>query len=158
MRHTSTPRGFTLIELLVVIAIIGILSAVVLASLNTARVKGSDASVKSNLTNTRTQAELFYDANGNSYLNICTNITVNNVKSIYNQVDAAADAAGLTTFQRNVAGSGTVAACNDVATAWAAQVPLKTVTGQFFCVDSTGFATTTGATKLASGTDYLCSS
>lgn len=60
--------GFTLIELLVVIAIIGILSSVVLASLSTARERGNDASVKSNLNTIRTQAELYYMTTGsNSY-------------------------------------------------------------------------------------------
>lgn len=64
-------KGFTLIELLVVIAIIGILSSVVLASLNSARNKGSDAAIKANLANARAQAELYADDNSGSYDNVC---------------------------------------------------------------------------------------
>ncbi len=55
-------RGFTLIELLVVIAIIGILSSVVLASLNTARQKGRDARRISDLKQIRTAIDLYYDS------------------------------------------------------------------------------------------------
>lgn len=57
----SASRGFTLIELLVVIAIIGILSSIVLASLNTARNKGKDVSIKANLATIAVQASLYYD-------------------------------------------------------------------------------------------------
>ncbi|MDP2593921.1 MAG: type II secretion system protein [bacterium] len=54
-------RGFTLIELLVVIAIIGLLSSIVLASLSTARDKGRDAAIQSDLNSIRIGAELVRD-------------------------------------------------------------------------------------------------
>ncbi len=58
-------RGFTLIELLVVIAIIGVLSAVVLASLSTARARARDAQRLSQLQQVRTSLESRYAETGN---------------------------------------------------------------------------------------------
>lgn len=59
-------KGFTLIELLVVIAIIGLLSSVVLASLNNARAKGRDAKRVSDLRQVQIALEFYYDSH-NSY-------------------------------------------------------------------------------------------
>ena len=56
-------KGFTLIELLVVIAIIGILSSIVLASLNSARQKGRDARRVSDIKQLQLALELYYDSN-----------------------------------------------------------------------------------------------
>ncbi len=65
-RITGT-RGFTLIELLVVIAIIGMLSSIVLASLNGARIKGRDARRLADAKQIATALELYYGSGSNAY-------------------------------------------------------------------------------------------
>lgn len=60
-------KGFTLIELLVVIAIIGLLSSVVLASLNTARAKARDAQRFSDMIQIRNALNLYALSNDGNY-------------------------------------------------------------------------------------------
>jgi prepilin-type N-terminal cleavage/methylation domain-containing protein len=142
MKKTYFEKGFTLIELLVVIAIIGILSSVVLASLNGARNKGADVAVKSNLANIRAQAEIIYDTDGD-YDAVCGANSVTQNATVAQQVSAAGTAGG---------GSGVCGKpASGAASAWAASAPLKS--GGYWCVDSTGIAkaeaSAIGATTVA---------
>ena len=153
--HTDHPRGFTLIELLVVIAIIGLLSAVVLASLNAARAKGADAAAKSGLASARTQAELYYSVNGSgSYASVCANTSVSGVKSVYDMVLGAAKAAGHSSFTRSGDGDLIPSVCNDTTAAWAAQIQLRE--GTYFCVDSTGKAMDSTTSRITTTSDRAC--
>ena len=146
--------GFTLIELLVVVAIIGILASVVLASLNTARAKGANASIKANLANMRAQGEIIYDAaSPNSYDGFCTNTI------IVNQGAAAASSLGGTWDATLInAGSSSKVSCHEAADdlSWLVSSALKTGdTYAYWCVDSTGASKGEAAAVLASATACL---
>jgi len=70
----NNPRGFTLIELLVVVAIIGLLSSIVLSSLNYSRAKARDARKMADFRSITNALQLFYDTYGrmpNNYNPCC---------------------------------------------------------------------------------------
>lgn len=139
-------KGFTLIELLVVVAIIGILASVVLASLNSARAKGSDAAVKANMSGIRANAELQYDNAGGCYTvggncsstpavlaagtcatAIADTDSIFALASITAQLNAADAAGGLCAAAMSANGAS-----------WAAAVQYKSDDKKAWCVDSLG--------------------
>ncbi|MEK7567723.1 MAG: type II secretion system protein [Patescibacteria group bacterium] len=133
-------KGFTLIELLVVIAIIGILSSIVLASLNTARDKGADANIKSNLEGLRASAAAKYDDMGNTYNNTGTNIATDTCNGLATAGTILEQPSINLAIADAVLRSGGDATCQITAIEYAIAVPLKTDPAQFWCVDDTSKA------------------
>ncbi len=109
------PLGIVLLVFLL-ISIIGILAAVVLASLNDARNLGQDAAIKQSLGSLRVEAELYYDKNNYSYKGFCEESQVEEIATSLNVAESS--------FH-----------CYDNTYAYAISAPL--ISGKNYCVDST---------------------
>lgn len=150
--------GFTLIELLVVIAIIGVLSAIVLAALGTAKARGNDTSIRSTLNAIKSQAEIYYTFNnsnygttgGSSFSSPDNSCDDTNMTAATTMFGAPSTTKGsllnlLTALKKTATTAKTACATLPITaaspiTAWAvsAQLTEKGGTSDFWCVDSKG--------------------
>lgn len=124
--------GFTLIELLVVISIMALLASLVLSSLNTARNKGYDNTIKANLKQIALQTENFRDLNYTLGADaVCTTGTetgVFNDPKIKEQI---------TNLRTNLLPPGTITCSTDSeGSKWAVSVANLRYAGTTWCIDN----------------------
>jgi len=146
-------RGFTLIELLVVIAIIGILSAVILASLNVARNKGSDAAIQANLSTVRLQAEMYRDNTSNDRYGTNTTLESNCLATdnMFNNSSNSNIKRAVAAADRDNGGGSVV--CNVSAGGTAYAISAKLVSKpKYWCVDSSSVGRIINASLTATET------
>lgn len=142
-----------------VVAIIGMLSSIVLSSLNSARTKGFNSAAVSQMNSLRTEASLIFADTG-TYSALCTSGSRSAQQYLAALQNGNASAAyvmcmGSTNTINSAVGVvsyGTKAATPDQ---WAAAIQLKD--NQFYCMDYTGVARKQAARGIDTGPlDLLC--
>ena len=138
-------RGFPLIELLVVIAIIGLLSSVVLASLNSARTKARVAAVGETTRQLSTVLALQYSETG-SYASLHTGVWLNsgnnNCNSYFGSSSHAAEARAMC---NSLISNGSGLYVSASATHFIVYVPRSDGSGYYFCRNHHGLQTNVGS-------------
>ena len=112
-----------------------ILAPIVLGSLNDAREKGLEASIKANLSGIRATAEIYYDDN-ESYDGVCDTFSVANTLE-------------------NVRYDSRDVTCADSIDSYAVQAAL--VSGGYFCIDSSWNGPQTVANRFPIESTFMCS-
>ncbi len=128
---------------LFVMAFLGILTSVVLASINSARMKANHAQIESTLLNVRVKAEEYKIAHGN-YLDVCKNPEISSLFS------SLVNSAPMKVYSDTT--------CNDSKEAYAANASILSNSydsenpPEYFCIDSTGVASRTVSNLFTNST------
>ena len=116
------------------IAFIGILSSLVLVALGNAREKANDARLKSDVSQLRTLAEVFYDANNASYKGFSTCVKAPTLASC-GDVQMVSSVSELT---NDIVEAGGNLEINTQSTQYCISSNLKSDLSQHICADTTG--------------------
>jgi prepilin-type N-terminal cleavage/methylation domain-containing protein len=132
----SFKRGFTLIELLVVIAIIALLASIILVSLGSARSRSADTRTLSDIRQLNNLIQ--NDASGPS-----------DFTNSFSAADTATTSSKYQLLIDDIAAQGNTFSAKTNASApfnqYAIYATSIVTPGSYFCMDSTGYATTSDA-------------
>ncbi|MDR3571019.1 MAG: type II secretion system protein, partial [Candidatus Pacebacteria bacterium] len=138
----AKAKGFTLIELLVVIAIIGLLASIILASLNSARGKGKDTRIMSDISEMRSKIEA--EASVNGQYSVGSNYCITAANTI-------GSSGSCSSLVGDITAQGGAFAAQASSSGFSLYTTSPLSTGAYYCVDSRGNGSTTVSADGATG-------